>query len=88
MVRFKAEESDCFSFLFGHPICPSLPPHRRLQIAADDFRDIFKEMRAKGRYGRILFIVDTCQAATLASKLTEDETPEVRERMKGHFTCP
>mmetsp|Transcript_19580 Transcript_19580/g.40879 ORF Transcript_19580/g.40879 Transcript_19580/m.40879 type:complete len:410 (+) Transcript_19580:180-1409(+) len=71
------KESDLLVYMTGHGGNEFLKFQDDEEIAADDFRDIFKEMRAKGRYGRILFIVDTCQAATLASKLTEDETPEV-----------
>ncbi|GMH72615.1 hypothetical protein TrRE_jg3011 [Triparma retinervis] len=68
------EDSDLLVYMTGHGGDEFLKFQDDEEIATDDLRDIFKEMRAKGRYGRILFIVDTCQAATLASK-TRTPTP-------------
>lgn len=70
-------ESDLLVYLTGHGGDEFIKFQDDEEIAADDFRDIFREMRAKRRYGRILFIVDTCQAATLASKFSRDQTPEI-----------
>ena len=69
--------SDLLVYMTGHGGDEFLKFQDDEEIASDDLRDIFKEMMAKGRYGRILFIVDTCQAATLAATFNHKDTPNV-----------
>ena len=38
-------------------------------MASDDLADAVAQMRARGRYRRLLFIADTCQAATLHGRM-------------------
>lgn len=39
------------------------------EISSDDLYVIFTEMKLKGRYKNLLFLVDTCQASTLTEKI-------------------
>ncbi|KAK4056031.1 glycosylphosphatidylinositol anchor biosynthesis [Microbotryomycetes sp. JL221] len=61
--------SNIFVYLTGHGGDEFLKFQDNEEISAFDLADAFGAMWAKGRYNEILFMVDTCQANTLYSKL-------------------
>ena len=71
------DRSNILLYMTGHGGDQFLKFQDSEEIAADDFRDMFEEMKLKGRYKSALFITDTCQAGTLADKLSKTLTPDV-----------
>jgi GPI-anchor transamidase subunit K len=62
--------SNIFIFFTGHGGDQFFKFQDHEEISADDLSVIFSEMKLKGRYNNLLFLVDTCQASTLTEKIT------------------
>jgi phosphatidylinositol glycan class K len=76
----STSESNVLLYMTGHGGDEFLKFQDSEEIAADDFAQAFEEMQRKGRYRELLFVVDTCQAGTLAYKLSEEVRSERRTR--------
>ncbi|KAK4051233.1 glycosylphosphatidylinositol anchor biosynthesis [Microbotryomycetes sp. JL201] len=61
--------SNIFVYMTGHGGDEFLKFQDNEEVSAFDLADAFASMWTKGRYNEILFMVDTCQANTLYSKL-------------------
>jgi phosphatidylinositol glycan class K len=68
--------SSIMIYLSGHGGDEFFKFHDNEEISASDFSQIFYEMHRKRRYGSILFVVETCQAATLG-KYIDAGSPNV-----------
>ena len=53
------------------------------ELSAPDLADAFTEMHGKGRYNEILFIADTCQAASLGSHVTAPNVLTIGSSLVG-----
>jgi glycosylphosphatidylinositol transamidase (GPIT) subunit GPI8 len=53
------------------------------EISADDIANAIFEMDLKGRFNKLLFIVDTCQAATLCNKIKPPNVYCIASSLKG-----
>lgn len=63
------DRSNIFVYMTGHGGNEFLKFQDNEEISAFDIADAFEQMYQKKRYNEILFMVDTCQANTLYSKL-------------------
>lgn len=70
-------DSNLFIYMSGHGGNNFLKFQDNEEMNAQDIRDAFQQMWAQQRYRSILFILDTCQAATLFWELNQDDTPNV-----------
>jgi GPI-anchor transamidase subunit K len=61
--------SNIFIFLSGHGGDQFFKFQDYEEISSDDLYVLFYEMKLKGRYKNLLFLVDTCQASTLTDKM-------------------
>ena len=59
------ENSNVLVYLTGHGGDEFLKLQDQQELSAHDISDAFSQMKAQKRYGKLLFISDTCQAATL-----------------------
>ena len=64
------QDSNILIFMTGHGGDEFLKFHDNEEISAFDFQLVFMEMHLKMRYKSILFIVETCQAATISKYIT------------------
>ena len=64
------QDSNILIFITGHGGDEFLKFHDNDEISAMDFQNVFMEMHLKMRYKSILFIVETCQAATISKYIT------------------
>jgi len=71
------ESSNILIYMSGHGGNNFLKFQDNEELNAQDVRDAIQQMHAARRYRSILFILDTCQAATLFYQLTPDTTPNV-----------
>uniref|UniRef100_A0A7S3XWF2 GPI-anchor transamidase n=1 Tax=Heterosigma akashiwo TaxID=2829 RepID=A0A7S3XWF2_HETAK len=62
--------SNLLVFLSGHGGDGFLKFQDHEEISSEDIADAFEEMNIKERYNEILFITDTCQAGSLADRIT------------------
>jgi phosphatidylinositol glycan class K len=69
--------SNILLYMAGHGGDEFLKFQDAEEVTSQDFRDMFEEMRIKGRYGDMLFIVDTCQAGTLSNAMSIEVTPNI-----------
>jgi phosphatidylinositol glycan class K len=63
------KNSSIFIFLSGHGGNEFLKFHDNEEISSLELGQAFSEMYLKGRYGSILFVADTCQAASLGNNI-------------------
>ncbi|KAF8813120.1 hypothetical protein BYT27DRAFT_7181694 [Phlegmacium glaucopus] len=63
------ERSNIFVYMTGHGGNEFLKFQDNEEISAFDLADAFEQMYQKKRYNEIFFMIDTCQANTLHSKL-------------------
>ncbi|KAF8191737.1 peptidase C13 family-domain-containing protein [Pholiota molesta] len=63
------ERSNVFVYMTGHGGNEFLKFQDNEEISAFDIADAFEQMYQKRRYNELLFMVDTCQANTMYSKL-------------------
>ncbi|KAF8903900.1 peptidase C13 family-domain-containing protein [Gymnopilus junonius] len=63
------ERSNIFVYMTGHGGNEFLKFQDNEEISAFDIADAFEQMYQKKRYNEILFMIDTCQANTMYSKL-------------------
>ena len=63
------EGSNVLVFLTGHGGNEFLKFQDQQELMAGDVADIIAQMRVKGRYRELLLVVETCQAATLFSRV-------------------
>jgi GPI-anchor transamidase subunit K len=63
------EKSNVFVYMTGHGGDEFLKFQDNEEISAFDLADAFETMWRKKRYNEILFMIDTCQANTMYSKL-------------------
>jgi len=64
------EHSNILIFMSGHGGDEFLKFQDQEEISSQDIADAFEEMQIKGRYNEILFMIDTCQAGTLANDIS------------------
>lgn len=53
------------------------------EMTSTELSAIFGEMHKRGRYGQLLFFMDTCQAATMVSKLDAPNMLAISTSLKG-----
>ncbi|KJA21422.1 hypothetical protein HYPSUDRAFT_140580 [Hypholoma sublateritium FD-334 SS-4] len=63
------ERSNVFVYMTGHGGNEFLKFQDNEEISAFDIADAFEQMYQKRRYNELLFMIDTCQANTMYSKL-------------------
>ena len=63
------ENSNIFIYMTGHGGADFLKFQDAEEIASQDLADAFEQMHEKRRYNEILFMIDTCQANTMFSKI-------------------
>ena len=68
---------DRLRYLTGHGGDEFLKFHDADELSANEVADALAEMRAKRRYGRLVLMVDTCQAGSLFNYLDAKTTPRV-----------
>ena len=61
------KDSNILVYITGHGGDTFLKFHDKEEIQSQDLADAFKIMHTQNRYNEILFVIDTCQAATLYS---------------------
>lgn len=71
------ERSNILIYMTGHGGNNFLKFQDNEELNAQDLRDAFQQMRAQMRYRSILFMLDTCQAATLFWELNKEDTPDI-----------
>lgn len=76
-------DSHVLVFLSGHGGDEFLKFHDAEELTAADLGYALSEMHAKGRYKELLLLVDTCQAATLAARITAPGVTTVSSSLKG-----
>lgn len=59
------ERSNVLVYLTGHGGDEFIKFNDQEEVSSHDLADAFEQMHAAGRYRRVLFLSDTCQAATL-----------------------
>ena len=64
------ENSNILVYITGHGGDTFLKFHDKEEIQSQDLADAFQIMYTQKRYNEILFMIDTCQAATLYSYIT------------------
>ncbi|KAH8067857.1 cysteine-type peptidase [Aureococcus anophagefferens] len=69
--------SNVLVYLTGHGGDEFLKFHDSDELSAVEIADAVAEMRAKGRYGRLVLVADTCQAGSLLARLSPPTTPNV-----------
>lgn len=69
--------SNVLLYLTGHGGDGFLKFHDSDELAAVELADAVAEMHAKGRYKRLVIVIDTCQAASMLAELDADRTPGV-----------
>mmetsp|Transcript_12836 Transcript_12836/g.39605 ORF Transcript_12836/g.39605 Transcript_12836/m.39605 type:complete len:300 (-) Transcript_12836:211-1110(-) len=73
----STDTSNVFVYLTGHGGDEFLKFHDADELSANEVADALAEMRAKRRYGRLVLMVDTCQAGSLFNYLDAKTTPRV-----------
>lgn len=63
------ENSNIFIYMTGHGGADFLKFQDAEEIASQDLADAFEQMHEKKRYNEIFFMIDTCQANTMFSKI-------------------
>ena len=53
------------------------------EITSKELGDVFKEMHRRGRYGKLLFFMDTCQASTMLADIHAPNIVAVSSSVKG-----
>lgn len=66
----SGNDSNVLIFLTGHGGDGFFKFRDKEELSAEDIGMAFEEMELKGKYREILFIIDTCQASTLAKKMS------------------
>lgn len=61
------KDSNILVYITGHGGDTFLKFHDKEEIQSQDLADAFRIMHTQNRYNEILFVIDTCQAATLYS---------------------
>ncbi len=69
--------SNVLVYLTGHGGDEFLKFQDSEEISAWDFADAFNTMNIQNRYNRLLFMVDTCQAATLQNHILSNRLPNI-----------
>jgi len=70
-------DSNILIYLSGHGGNNFLKFQDNEELNSQDVRDALQQMHAQRRYRSILFMLDTCQAATLFWELNPEDTPNV-----------
>lgn len=79
----SGNDSNILIFLSGHGGDEFLKFRDAEEILAEDLAFAFKEMHLKKRYNEILMIIDTCQASTLANKISSPKVISIGSSSKG-----
>lgn len=53
------------------------------EINAEEIANVFDQMYTLGRFGRLLFIIDTCQAATMTKNIKAPNVIAISSSKKG-----
>lgn len=75
--------SSVLIYMAGHGGDEFFKFHDSEELTAQDLGDAFHEMYIKGRYKDILFILDTCQASTMANYITAPNIITLASSAKG-----
>lgn len=70
-------------FLTGHGGNEFIKFQDAEEISSQDIADSIEQMHRKGRYNEILFMADTCQAATLFNRFYSPNVLAIGSSMKG-----
>jgi phosphatidylinositol glycan class K len=77
------DRSNVFIFMTGHGGDDFLKFQDAEEIGAQDIADAIGQMFEKKRYNELLFMIDTCQAATMYSKITSPNVLACASSLKG-----
>ncbi|TIA76157.1 hypothetical protein E3P91_00122 [Wallemia ichthyophaga] len=77
------ENSNVLLYLTGHGGDEFLKFQDTEELNSQDIADAVEQMRLKKRYNKMLFISDTCQAATLANSLYSQDVLAIGSSVKG-----
>lgn len=77
------EHSNVLLYLTGHGGDEFLKFQDTEELNSQDIADAIEQMRLKKRYNKMLFISDTCQAATLANRLYSNDVLAIGSSVKG-----
>ncbi|EIM23170.1 hypothetical protein WALSEDRAFT_59474 [Wallemia mellicola CBS 633.66] len=77
------ENSNVLLYLTGHGGDEFLKFQDTEELNSQDIADAIEHMRVKKRYNKMLFISDTCQAATLANRLYSPDVLAIGSSLKG-----
>lgn len=77
------EHSNILLFMSGHGGDEFFKFNDHEELSAEDIGHVFTEMYIKKRYKEIMFIIDTCQASTLANHITSPNIITIASSRKG-----
>lgn len=77
------ENSNVLLYLTGHGGDEFLKFQDTEELNSQDIADAIEHMHVKKRYNKMLFISDTCQAATLANRLYSPDVLAIGSSLKG-----
>lgn len=77
------DRSNVFIFMTGHGGDDFLKFQDAEEIGAQDIADAIAQMFEKKRYHELLFMIDTCQAATMYSKISSPNVLAASSSLKG-----
>ncbi|KNC78075.1 hypothetical protein SARC_09483 [Sphaeroforma arctica JP610] len=77
------KDSNLLVFLTGHGGDGFIKFQDAEELTSQDVGDIFQQMHEKGRYNEVLFMVDTCQAATLYDHVRSPNIVNVASSVLG-----
>jgi phosphatidylinositol glycan class K len=75
--------SNILIYLSGHGGDEFFKFNDQEELNTDDLVHAFREMELKQRYREVLFMVDTCQAETLGSRITSNNVTFIASSRKG-----
>lgn len=77
------EHSNVFLYMTGHGGDEFLKFQDAEEISAYDLADAIEQMWEKRRYHELLFMIDTCQASTMASRIYSPNVLAMSSSVKG-----
>lgn len=80
---FPDKDSNVFIYLTGHGGNEFLKFQDTEELMAQDVADAVAQMHEKGRYNEILLVVETCQAATMYSRIHSPNVLGIASSKKG-----
>lgn len=77
------ERSNILVYMTGHGGDGFLKFQDAEEVSSDELADAFGQMYAKGRYHELLFIIDTCQAASMYKKFYSPNVVAIASSLVG-----